>query len=122
MYVAGRRIPKLILAAVFVACVARVSSAQPVAFVNVNVIPMNRQGIDANQTVVVRGDRIEAVGAFESIAVPAGAKVIDGSGRYLLPGLTDAHVHLMGFGPGPKDNFADGPAYLRRGITTVINM
>src|SRR5262245_13396428 len=83
---------------------------------------MDRQGIEANQTVVVRGDRIEAIGASGSIAVPAGAIVIDGDSRYLLPGLTDAHVHLMGFGPGPKDNFADGPAYLRNGITTVINM
>jgi Amidohydrolase family len=116
------RCPFLVLVGALSFFLARTARAQPVAFVNVNVIPMDRERVEIGQTVVVRGDRIEAVGASGSIAVPAGATVIDASGRYLLPGLTDAHVHLMGFGPGPKENFADGPAYLRNGITTVISM
>jgi len=102
--------------------IPRVASAQPIAFVNVNLIPMDRERVEARQTVIVRGDRIETIGASESVTVPADASVIDGSGRYLLPGLTDAHVHLFGLGPGPKQNFADGPIYLRNGITTVIGM
>jgi predicted amidohydrolase len=110
------------IAAAFLLCVARASFAQPVAFVNVNLISMNGERVEPRQTIVVRGDRIEAVGAAESVTVPAGATIIDGSNHYLLPGLTDAHVHLMGFGPGPKENFADGPVYLRNGITTVIGM
>src|SRR3989442_11771056 len=86
---------------------------------------MDRERVDvpwAAQTVVVRGDRIVAIGATTDTAVPDEATIIDGTGRYLLPGLVDGHVHLLGFGPGPRENFADGPVYLANGITTVVNM
>src|SRR5688572_28002769 len=46
-----------------------------------------------NQTIVVRGDRIETVGAS---AAPEGAKVIDLSGYTVLPGLIDTHTHVTG--------------------------
>lgn len=46
------------------------------------------------QSVLVRGDRIVAAGATGQIDVPAGATVIDASGKTLIPGLWDAHVHL----------------------------
>jgi len=46
--------------------------------------------------VVVRGDRIESVGAAATIAVPAGAPVVDLGGATLLPGLIDLHTHLAG--------------------------
>jgi hypothetical protein len=51
-----------------------------VAFVNVNVIPMDRERIDQRQTVIVRGDRIAAIGAADDIPVPEGATVIEGAG------------------------------------------
>jgi imidazolonepropionase-like amidohydrolase len=47
-----------------------------------------------NATVVVRDGRIECVGSSESCPVPAGADVVDASGRYVTPGLVDAHVHF----------------------------
>ena len=50
----------------------------------------------SNQTIVVRGDRIERVGAASSIDIPAGADVIDLSDATVLPGLIDMHVHLTG--------------------------
>ncbi len=50
----------------------------------------------ANQTIVVRGDRIERVGASSSIDIPAGGNVIDLSNATVLPGLIDMHVHLTG--------------------------
>ncbi|MFZ4382629.1 MAG: amidohydrolase family protein, partial [Sandarakinorhabdus sp.] len=53
-----------------------------------------------NATVVIRGDRVVAVGPAAEIRIPAGAKVIDTSGQTMLPGLIDAHAHLfmIGFG------------------------
>jgi predicted amidohydrolase len=95
----------------------------PVAFVNVNVIPMDRERVEQRQTVVVRGDRIAAIGAANDISVPEGAVVIDGAGRYLLPGLTDAHVHLPGtvFARSRPD-FGDGVLYLAFGVTNVMNL
>ena len=50
--------------------------------------------------VVIRGDRIVAVGPASAIEIPAGATVIDTSGQTMMPGLIDAHAHLfmIGFG------------------------
>jgi len=50
----------------------------------------------ADQTIVIRGDRIERVGSTASITIPQGANVIDLSNATVLPGLIDMHVHLTG--------------------------
>jgi len=49
-------------------------------------------------TIVVKGDRITAVGPAAEVRVPRGAKRIDGAGKYLMPGLMDMHIHLIGAG------------------------
>ena len=95
------------------------------AIVNVNVVPMDSERVDAGRTVLVRGDRILAIGAAGELAAPRGATVIDGAGRWLVPGLTDAHVHLEGDGTGfgtARPDFGDGPLYLAYGVTTVFNL
>jgi imidazolonepropionase-like amidohydrolase len=48
-----------------------------------------------NSVIIVRGERIEAVGQVGTLAVPAGAEVISTEGMSVLPGLWDMHVHLM---------------------------
>src|SRR6266849_2078467 len=67
-----------------------------VAFTNVNVIPLDHEGVKQDRTVLVRGDRIVSVGSRYEVKVPSDAVVIDGAGQYLVPGLTDAHVHVSG--------------------------
>ena len=64
------------------------------AFVHVDVLPMGGAEPARGQTVLVRGDRIVAVGSAAEIAVPEGARIVDGAGATLLPGLVDMHVHL----------------------------
>ena len=98
----------------------RTTPADPAtaAFVGVTVIPMTAPGLVlSDHTVVIRGGRIAEVGPQSAVAVPAGAQRIDGTGRYLIPGLADLHVHLEYF---------DDPAVLRlfleHGVTTVRNM
>lgn len=91
------------------------------AFVNVNLVPMDREGVLPGQTVVVRKGRIAEVGPADRTAVPDGAAVIDGSGKYLLPGLTDAHIHLDPL-TQPRPDFGDGALYLAYGVTTVFNL
>ncbi len=64
------------------------------AFTNVTVVPMDRERLLPRQTVVVRNGRIAAMGTTGSVAVPRGAQVIDGRGRFLMPGLAEMHAHI----------------------------
>jgi hypothetical protein len=119
----------LLTVAGFLVCIFSLSaSAQgpqsaAVAFTNVNVIPLDSERIEQRWTVLVRGDRIVAVGTSNEVKVPSDAMVIDGSGQYLVPGLTDAHVHLPGsFFAKTRDDFGEAPIYLAYGITTVLNV
>src|ERR1041385_5752129 len=65
------------------------------AFTNVSVLAMDAERLLADQTVIVRDDRIEIVGPSTTVAVPASATRIDGRGKYLMPGLAEMHAHVM---------------------------
>jgi imidazolonepropionase-like amidohydrolase len=71
--------------------VAVPAQSQVVAIRSVNVVDARDSVPRANQTVVVRGNRIVVVAP--GAPVPAGARIIDGRGKYLIPGLWDMHVH-----------------------------
>ena len=86
-----------------------------VAFVNVAVVSMQEEALLPEQTVVIEGERILSIGPAGALSVPPGATVIDGSGRFLMPGLADMHVHV-------RVPFDDGPLYLAAGITTALSL
>jgi hypothetical protein len=65
-----------------------------VAFSNVNLVPMDRERVVENQTVVVRDGVVEMIGTSGQIDIPTGALVVDGTGQYLMPGLVDMHTHI----------------------------
>jgi len=65
------------------------------AFTNVNVIPMDRDRVLQDQTVVVADGRITAMGGASSVTVPANATRIDGRGKFLMPGIAEMHGHLV---------------------------
>ncbi len=68
-------------------------SSATVAFVGGQIITMNGDQVIANGTVLVKGNKIVAVGSKDDVVVPADATVIDISGKSLMPGLFDAHAH-----------------------------
>ena len=84
------------------------------AITHVSVIPMTENTVLKNQTVVIVGDKITALGRSSKTKPPQGARIIDGTGEFLIPGLVDAHVHLLS-----PDDF---PLYLENGVTTVFNL
>lgn len=93
------------------------------AFVGVTVVPLDRERVLENQTVVVRAGRIVEVGPAGRTKVPAGAAQIDGRGKFLMPGLADMHAHLFP-GEGTANDLAAQQLtlYLANGVTTVRNM
>jgi imidazolonepropionase-like amidohydrolase len=83
------------------------------AFVHVNVVPMDRERVLTDQTVIVEGHKIVAMGS--ALLVPPHAQVIDGHGTaYLSPGLADMHSH--------SENRNDLAVYLANGVTTVLHL
>ncbi|HEX6751006.1 MAG TPA: amidohydrolase family protein [Longimicrobium sp.] len=76
------------------------------AITHVNVVPMTRDTVLADATVLVRDGRIAAVGAAARVRVPAGARQIDGRGKFLVPGLADMHTHLFSDGDEVADSVA----------------
>ena len=77
--------------------------AQATAIVGATLIDGNGGAPLADATVVVEGDRITAVGPRAEVAVPPGANVIDGAGKFVTPGFVDTNVHISLYGGGPKD-------------------
>jgi imidazolonepropionase-like amidohydrolase len=86
---------------------------------NVNVIPMHEEIVMQNQRVVIANGKILRVESMENTLEYATAKVIDGSGKYLIPGLHEMHYHWRNKEGGIKRDFK---LLLANGVTTVRNM
>ena len=117
-----RSVGKMLIALAALGCgTGHVRSADPMtpaqpglAIVDVSVVPMDANHVLEHQTVLVRGDRIAALGPAASTPVPDGISRIDGHGKWLMPGLVDMHVHL--------EDPDDGTLYVANGVTTIRNM
>ena len=92
------------------------------AFVGVNVLPMDSERVLENQTVVVDNGRIVAIGSSDEVGPADGVDVIEAAGHYLMPGLTEMHGHL----PNPQTSDTDAQnllfLYVANGVTTVRGM
>ena len=111
---------------------------------NVSIADVEKQRWVSNQTVVIKDDRIVNIQKSSKIKIPESATVINGTGKYVLPGLTDAHIHFFQSGglytrPDVIDLQKDMPyqkeidyshetmeevlhRYLQNGITNVIDV
>ena len=97
------------------------SSNQEIVFLSVNVIPMNKETILPNQTVVVKNGRVTSMGEANKIKYSNNALVIDAKGKYLMPGLAEMHAHVP-----PIDNIEPMKEVLLlfavNGVTTIRGM
>ena len=111
---------------------------------NVTVLDVVKQKLVPAQTVMIKDDIITDIQSSKKIKVPTGATIIDGTGKFLMPGLTDAHVHFFQSGglytrPDAINLTKDKPyekeiewvhnnmedflrRYLKCGITSVIDV
>ena len=93
-----------------------------VALTHAKVIDGTGAPAQENQTIVIRDGRIIALGNSSSVAIPAGAQVIDLTGKSVIPGLVMVHEHLFyPTGPGVYGNVAESftRLYLAGGVTSM---
>ena len=97
--------------------IARELSHKPngaLVFRNARLFVAEQASMQPGMTVVITGDRITAVGKDGSVKVPAGATVIDATGKSLIPGLWDMHVHMQAGD--------DGLMHIAAGVTNARDM
>lgn len=115
-----------------------------ICITHVNLVNVINSKTEADQTVIIEHDRIVATGPSGKVKIPANATVIDANGKYIMPGMTDGHIHffqtgglytrpdglnLNAFYPYEKDqqyakdHLSDLMSrYLAAGITTLIDV
>ncbi len=100
---------------------AQAPAPDVVAFENVTVLPMDRERTLTGQTVVVLGRRIADMGPAGQVEIPSDATRVDGTGKYLIPGMAEMHGHIPG---GESPEYADRVLllFVANGITTVRGM
>ena len=114
----GASLGMTVLVSAGLASVAPPLAAQStVAVTRVTVIDGSSPRPRANQTVIVEGNRIRSVGPAGSARVPTGARVVDGRGKFMVPGFWDMHVHTAI--TGGRDLLA---LYVANGVTGVRDM
>lgn len=123
----------LTIALIFLACFSldlEAKKATTIAFVGATLIDGTGAAPVKNTVVIIEGNKIKAVGPKSKVKIPEKAKVIDVSGKYILPGFIDLHVHLTY--PTTTDMFFTDSGslqtiralrfmnkYLRAGVTSV---
>jgi hypothetical protein len=86
------------------------------AITNVAIVDVTQGATRSDQTVLIAGNRIVSIGSAATTRVPTGANVLNGSRKFLVPGLWDMHAHVVGFGPTSLK------LYLAQGVTSVRDM
>jgi imidazolonepropionase-like amidohydrolase len=94
--------------------------ADSFAFVNVNVVPMTTETIMEAQSVVITDGKIVAIGDVKSTALPKDAFIVDGTDRYLMPGLAEMHAHVPG--ASSKDLSRVLTLFVANGVTLIRGM
>ncbi len=106
----------ILLPMLVVAQTKQLARSQPLALTHVNVIAMTGAKLKPDMTLVIVGNRIVAIGKTGKARVPKGARVIDATGKYLIPGLWDMHVHL---GDEDFDKNFNLSLFIANGITGI---
>jgi imidazolonepropionase-like amidohydrolase len=98
------------------------AAADTLAITHVTVIDATGSPAQPDMTVIVKDGRIAELGGSAAVHAPAGATAVDGTGKYLIPGLWDMHVHTV-FGDWlPRNEKVTLPLFVANGVTGVRDM
>jgi hypothetical protein len=103
------------------------ASAQSVAIqaiTHVSVVDVTTGELLDDRSVIIEGNRIAAVGPAATMRVPPGARIVDGRGKFLIPGLWDMHSHVFENSSrhGADNEALSFPLYIANGVTGVRDM
>src|SRR5947209_6628440 len=97
----------------------------PIAITHARIIDSRGGAVIPDGNIIVNGTRSDSVGSAASISVPPGARIIDGTGKTVIPGLADMHVHLTGGWDGETTDILGYQRYLNgllyAGVTTILD-
>ncbi|HEX4860797.1 MAG TPA: hypothetical protein VFV07_06135, partial [Rhizomicrobium sp.] len=134
-----RNVKSVLISAAALAFVATTACAEPVIIDHVTLIDGTGRAPKPDMAVVVDGGKFTLVGPSVLAKGLAGQR-IDATGKYLIPGLFDVHIHLAGFSRGKGKEWAPGSkssdkwvvdrkageqalaSYLYAGVTTVLDV
>lgn len=103
--------------------ISSLPTAEEIAFVNVNVLPMTGEQVLMNQTVIVKNGKISQIGAAKSVKPSKNALIIKAKGKYLMPGLAEMHAHIPIAQVNDDSNVRETLfLYLAGGVTTIRGM
>ena len=98
-------------------------TAATLAITHVTLIDPSGEPVRSDQTVIVAAGRIAKIGPSAAVQLPQGTKVVDATGKFLIPGLWDMHVHIAGINADPAwSKNVILPELLASGITGVRDM
>lgn len=114
-----------ILFLIFFACCAFGFYSKPkpskiIAIKNVTIIPMNKEGVLKDQTILIENGKISRIGHSSKVKLKEDMEVIDGKGKYVVPGFFDMHAHFF-YEQGDNVNTCESELkiMLANGLTTV---
>jgi len=102
--------------------VQRDSRSKPLVLSHVTVIDVAAGRINSEMTVIISGDRIEAVAASDKVSTPSDALFVDAKGKFLIPGLWDAHYHVAHEYSANWAREVSLPLLVANGITGIRDM
>jgi len=94
--------------------------ADTVAFVNVNVVPMSSERVAPAQTVITEDGVVTEIGSVDEIRIPKNAITVDGTDRFLMPGLAEMHAHVPDAASANLDRYFS--LWVANGVTIVRGM
>jgi imidazolonepropionase-like amidohydrolase len=105
------------------ACAKRELPAEAaLAITHVTLIDGTGAAAQLDMTVLIMRDRVAAISSASSASLPSHTTIVDGQGKFLIPGLTDMHVHLTGAGEPDGSRKFIIPLLIANGITSVRDM
>jgi len=116
-------VSRLLLAVVLLPSFLAAGPSSQLAIIHVTVVDATGRAPQPDQTVLISGDRIAFIHAFATAKIPKEVRTIDASGKFLVPGFWDMHVHIAGLNADPAwSKQVLLPLLLANGITGVRDM